>query len=394
MKRPIRILELRSVWGTGGGPDKTILLGAAKADPAHAAVTVCYLRHTEDPAYGLHERACQLGVDYVEIRERHALDAAAWRALKQLVLARGINIVHSHDYKTNLLALLLARVTPAVAMSTAHNWSGASWKERLIYYPADKRLARFFRAIIAVSPEVRGELLRRGAPASRVTTMANGIDHEEYRRRPDREAEIRCALGLSRRDIVIGSVGRLGPEKRFDLLLSAFAEAAHAVPALRLVIAGEGDQRQALGRRAASLGISNSVALLGHRTDIVDLHHAFDLYVQSSDIEGSPNAVLEAMAMETPVIATDAGGTRELITHLVQGWIVPTGQPESLAQAIRTVVTDPASARARARQARLKVERELSFDVRTRRLEQLYADLVEGRTPARVAPSALVSHRT
>jgi len=373
MSAPVRVLELRSVSGTGGGPDKTILLGAAMSDPERAAVTVAYLRNEQDPAFSVDDRARQLGVDYVDIRERHLLDLRAWRQLRQLVRDRRIDVVHGHDYKTNLIALWLGVVTPARPMTTAHNWSGRSWKERLVYYPADKRIARFFRAVIAVSAEVRDELRRCGTSADRIVTIPNGIDCRTFRRQPGLAPDVRRSLGLGTDAAVLGAVGRLGPEKRFDLLLAACARLAAAGRRLDVVIVGDGDERSRLEQMAASLGLANRCHLLGQRGDVARLHHAFDVFVQSSDIEGSPNAVLEAMAMETPIVATDAGGTRELVTSGVHGLLVPVRDAHALAGAIAAVLGDRGAAAVRAAAARARVEERLSFEARTRRLEQIYA---------------------
>ena len=105
---PIRVLELRSVSGTGGGPDKTILAGASRTDPS-IALTVCYLCNVGDPLFPIGKQAIDLGLDYVEIRERHSLDPSVWPALRKLVRSRQIDIVHAHEYKTDLLAYLLSR---------------------------------------------------------------------------------------------------------------------------------------------------------------------------------------------------------------------------------------------------------------------------------------------
>src|SRR5688572_22815871 len=115
---PVNVLELRSVRGTGGGPEKTILLGAARTDRARFNVTVCYLRDARDPVFGIGERAAGLNVDYVEIREQHSFDTGIWRPLTQLVRDRQIQIVHAHEYKTDLLALLLARRHPVTPLAT------------------------------------------------------------------------------------------------------------------------------------------------------------------------------------------------------------------------------------------------------------------------------------
>ena len=119
---------------------------------------------------------------------------------------------------------------------------------------------------------------------------------------------------------------------------------------------------------------------LGHTADPTDLYHAADLFVQSADSEGTPNAVLEAMAFEVPVVATDAGGTREVLRDGVDGIIVPTGRVDTLTGAIQTVLEHPAEARIRAKAARARVETDLAFETRMRRVEAIYEELV-GRQP-------------
>lgn len=374
----VRVLELRSVRGTGGGPEKTILLGAARSDPERARVTVAYVRDDRDPVFGIDAWAGALGVDYTEIRERHSFDPGIWRQLCTLVQDRRIDIVHAHDYKTNLLALLLARATGVVPVATEHGWTGHSWRERHVYYPADKRLARFFPRVLAVSEDIRQDLLRHGSRPERVTTILNGIDGDAYRRNPARRGAVRAALGLGDADVVIGSVGRLEPQKRFDLLMEAVANLRRWRDSLTLVIAGDGGERERLELLRRQPGLGDRCLLLGHRTDVADLHHAFDLYVQSSDYEGTPNTVLEAMALETPIVATDAGGTRQLAWDEVHALIVRPGDRAGLEQAIRAALMDTEATSRRVRAARLRIETDLSFETRMRRLEDIYHGLIPG----------------
>src|SRR2546426_5486005 len=149
---PIRVLELRSVRGTGGGPEKTILHGAARANRDRVAVTVCYLRDARDTVFEVGARASAMAVDYVEVRERHSFDRAIWPALVSIVRQRRIDIVHAHDYKTDLLALGLARATGATPLSTVHGWIYDSWKERRGDFPPPQKQFRW---------------VSRGLPASR-----------------------------------------------------------------------------------------------------------------------------------------------------------------------------------------------------------------------------------
>ena len=388
MPEPIRILELRSVRGTGGGPEKTILASASLSEPDRYAVTVCYVRDQRDDVFAIDRRAAVLGIDYVEILERHSFDFSIWPALRQLVQSRRIEIVHSHDYKTNLYAWLLGKAEPIVPLATLHGYTGNSMREQF-YYAVDKRLVSWFPALIAVSEDLRAEVIRAGARPERICRILNGIDHHAFRRDESRRPHARAALALNSSDIVIGAVGRLERQKRFDLLIQAFHAIVRRNPTrpLRLIIAGDGSLRRELELERDRLD-PGMVRLLGHQQDVTLLHDALDVFVQSSDYEGTPNAVLEAMALETPLVATAVGGTTELVTPDVHGVIVPSGECEALATGIERVLADPDAARRRTLAARQRVEHELSFRARMSRIEGVYDTLAatkRGAGPVRLA---------
>jgi glycosyltransferase involved in cell wall biosynthesis len=321
-------------------------------------------------------------VDYVEVVERHSFDPAIWPALRELVRRRSIDIVHAHEYKTDLLAWLLARAEGTAPLSTVHGWSGGGLRERALYYPADRQILRRFPRVIAVSRVIKDRLVKAGVAAERVTTVLNGIDVEMFRRRPERVAGIRAALHLPEGVPVIGAVGRLEREKRFDVLIDAFAILRRTRSDLRLVIAGGGSLRSELIAQARSLGLGDVCVFAGHRGDVIDIFHGLDVFVQSSDTEGTPNAVLEAMALETPVVATAVGGTADLVLDGVYGLLVPRRQPTALAASIAETLDDPESTLSRVAAARRRVEEELSFDVRMQTVERIYEELVDLRTAA------------
>jgi glycosyltransferase involved in cell wall biosynthesis len=391
MANPIRVLELRSVRGTGGGPEKTILLGTARTDPARYAITVCYIRDNRDPVFHVDRRAGDLPIDYVEIRERHSFDPGIWRPLRRLLRDRQIDIIHAHDYKTDLLALLLARVEPVIPLATAHGWAGHSRKEEWLYYPADRRILARFPRVIAVSADIRDALVKAGAPPEGVTVVPNGIDTARFRRQAVCEADARTALGLSLDDVVVGAIGRLEAEKNYPLLIRAVADLAAAIPQLRLVVGGEGSQRPHLEALIQSLGLAARCRLLGLVDDIVAFHHALDMFVMCSNNEGSPNAILEAMAMETPIIATTVGGVADLVEHGTEGLLVPRGDRAALSAAMRKTAGSAQRAAERARAARAKVERDLSFERRMDRVERVYEQLVataRRRAPRETGPAS------
>lgn len=376
MSRPIRVLELRSVRGTGGGPEKTILLGTAQTDPKRYAVTVCYLRDRRDPDFTIDQRARELGVEYVEVLERHSYDPGIWTQLRRLIASRGFDILHAHDYKTNLLARYLSGRN-LIPLSTVHGWFGLDTMKERLYYAVDKRVLRAFPTVIAVSGELRTQLVAAGCSPDRVIVVPNGIDHIKFTRNDALRPEARQSLGLQDDDVVIGAVGRLERQKRFDLLMDAVAALRSEYPKLRLLIAGDGSLRDALQSRIERGGFADFVRLLGHQPDVIRLHHAFDLFVQASDEEGSPNVVLEAMALSTPAVVTDVGGTADLIENGVHGLLIPAGKPEALIDAIRRALADWPATLARRDAARARVEAELSFTRRMARVEAVYDALMK-----------------
>jgi len=376
---PIRVLELRSVRGTGGGPEKTILAGAARSNPERVKATVCYIRDRRDGIFEIDRRAAALGVDYVEIPERHSFDVSAWSAVRRLVRDRAIDIVHAHDYKTDLMAACLAAAEGIAVVATAHGWTGHSARERLVYYPADRRLLARFPRVIAVSGDIRRALLAAGAPPDRVTTVLNGIDHRAFHRNRLLQRTVRRMLEIEPLDVIVGAVGRLEPQKRFDLLIDAVAAVRRRRPGVRLFVAGDGSLRKALEAQAARALGGGGCVFLGLVPEIGRLHHAFDVFVQASDYEGTPNAVLEAMALETPVVATDAGGTAELVTDGVEGRVVARGDVEAIARSIEDTLEDRERSARMAEAARRKVEGRLSFDARMAAVERIYDEIMKGR---------------
>jgi glycosyltransferase involved in cell wall biosynthesis len=377
---PTRILELRSVRGTGGGPEKTILLGSARTDPSRYAITVCYIRDERDRIFGIDTRAAALGLDYADVRERHSFDFSIWPKLRRLVRDKRIDIVHAHDYKTNLYALLLARAEGVVPLTTLHGYTGDSWKER-IYYAVDRQAIRYFPRVIAVSGQLRDGAVQAGSAPDRVVRILNGIDDAAFVRDERREDDAREWLGVPRSALVIGAVGRLEYQKRFDLLLTAFSELRQRQPRLdsRLVIAGDGSLLEALRRQRSALHLDETCILAGHCEDVARFHHGLDIFVQSSDYEGTPNAVLEAMALETPIVATDVGGTRELVQDGTHGIIVAPGNARALTDAIESMLAAPDAMRQRAVAARRRVETVLSFRARMAAVEAVYDALIESR---------------
>jgi glycosyltransferase involved in cell wall biosynthesis len=377
--RPIRILELRSVWGSGGGPDKTILLGTYRSDPSRFAVTACYIRDARDQSYGIETRPESKKIDYIEVLEKNSFDPKIWPVLRKLVRERAIDIVHAHDYKTDLIAWLLSKSEGILPLSTAHGWSGHSWKETKIYYPLDRQALRFFPRVIAVSKDIKQMLVNAGTRSDKITVVPNGIDLNSYFRDPALKPQVRCELGLSPEDIAIGAVGRLESEKNYPLLLKSFAEVHSRYKQTKLLIAGDGSLKAELSNQAKDLHLGDHCRFLGQVSDIRRLHHALDMLVICSDNEGSPNTVLEAMALGTPVVATNVGGLADMVRPSIDGWLVQRRDQSGLIHAMLEMIENAKEARRRAESAQERIEQEFTFEARMKRVEAIYDDLASGR---------------
>ncbi|RIK74266.1 MAG: hypothetical protein DCC67_16820 [Planctomycetota bacterium] len=381
--RPIRVMVIRSITGAGGGADKIILRTAAIGARRGLQMTLCAIHGRRDREFDLPQRAARAGAELIAIAQRWPGDPRVFARLDQVAREGSFDVIDSHDYKANFYALRLRRRYGVPIVSTAHGYTGNSLRERGLYYPLDKRNLRRFDAVIGVSSDLCEELARCGVARSRLSVVLNGVDAQRYRCDDSIRAEVRRRLGVGEQDVLIGSAGRVERQKRFDLLIDAFAGLAARRPQLRLVIAGAGSLLESLRARAARLGLGDRCRLIGHHGNMLRLYQAFDLFVQSSEYEGTPTVLVEAMAMQIPIVATDVGGTTELARPAEDALIVPPHDVGALAAAIELALSDPIETSKRVARARQRTEQELSLDHRTHRLIEIYRQVITERGAGR-----------
>jgi glycosyltransferase involved in cell wall biosynthesis len=232
---------------------------------------------------------------------------------------------------------------------------------------------------IAVSAHIRRCLMETfDRPAERIVVIPNGVEVESYATGVDPELRARFSDGERRR--VVLALSRLDPRKGLGVLLRAMAE----LPDMRLVVAGEGFERDQLGLLAHQLDIEDRVDLLGYREDVPRLLACCDVFVQPSLNEAFGLGALEAMCASRPVIASDVGGTPELVTHGVTGTLVPAGDSAALAAAIRHVLADQGPTATMVQAAR-RLADSYSLQRMTDAVTDLYEELLSthaGGTPS------------
>lgn len=236
-------------------------------------------------------------------------------------------------------------------------------------------LNRFVTVTVCNSQAAREAVLADERPdPSSVIVIENGVDLERFVHIPPVNPN-----SVPYRPRRIGMVANLRPVKGVDVLARAAAVVARSHPDVEFHIAGEGPQRPDLERLIAELGLKDRFILHGRLTDIPEFLASLDVAVLSSRAEGMPNAVLEYMAAGRPIVATAVGGTPDLITDRVHGWLVPPEDPERLASAIDTMLRNPTSAAEMARSARDRTEAQFSRQGAAWRYEEFYLNLAQVR---------------
>jgi glycosyltransferase involved in cell wall biosynthesis len=371
------VLDARVLRGSGGGPDKTILNSPRFLKDAGYRMLCAYLRDPADTGFDrLRAKAEERGAPLVAVDDNGPLDLGVVPRLLNLCRRERVSIWHGHDYKTNALGLLLNRFWPMRLVTTVHGWVHHSARTPL-YYRLDRLCLPYYEKVICVSDDLHRLCREAGVPADRCEMLENGVDLDDYRRhRSVLEAKRRLDRPTDRP--LIGAVGRLSAEKGFDLLIRAVHQLQRDGLVVDLVVVGEGDERPRLEALVAELALGDRVRLLGYRSDLPDWYEAMDAFALSSLREGLPNVLLEAMALETPVVATRIAGVPRLVRHEENGLLVEPGSVEELTGALGRLLRDPALRDRLARAGRRSVEADYSFAVRMDKLRLLY-DRMLGR---------------
>jgi glycosyltransferase involved in cell wall biosynthesis len=227
-------------------------------------------------------------------------------------------------------------------------------------------------AWLSVSDEVRASISRR--LRTRVEVVVHGIVLGDVAPSADLHESVRAELGIGPGDVVVATVANFRAQKAYpDLLAAARLLADRNVPA-RFVIIGQGPLEGEIRALRASLGLEHSVELLGFRPDVLRVLAGCDLFALASHYEGYPIAIMEALAVGLPIVATAVGGVPDAVRDGVEGLLVPPKRPDLLAGAIEALVRDP---QRRAAMGAAAAERGRGYDIAgaVRRIEQIYADL-------------------
>ncbi len=296
----------------------------------------------------------------------------AWRIINY-ARSHKCELLHSHGYKGNiLLGCIPKRFCQLPLISTVHGWTsiGDTFSRMHLYEWFDSRILSRMDAVVLVN---KGMLTHPKLSNIKNTfhIINNGISTEHPDDYPCEDIIIRQG-----KDLKIVAVGRLSPEKGFDILLKALALVAEEGYEVSLTLFGEGEMREKLGKLVEELGLHEQVAMPGFIENVASTFSCFDLLVMPSFTEGLPITLLEAMRAEIPIIASKVGGIPNVIQHGVGGLLVAPGNVKELADSICRLICSEEQTRQFAKQSELDFKQLYSAKLMADSYKQLYATLV------------------
>ena len=379
-RRPLRLLLLTDTAILGpGGSERFLRNLLANLDERYSVDVLQLAAQPDEP-----QRVGRLDHAGVRLLYRpvEAIYAprgiAAYASVARMILGGRYDILQSQHEKSDMINACLPPLGRLRRISNRRDMGfQKSRRVRALFRRANRRFDR----IVAPSREIlRALVAEENADAARCVAIPNGVDTQRFRPADAaRRARLRAQIDCGADDWLIGCVASFSPVKQHATLVAAFALLHERHPRARLVLVGAGPLRADIEAQIAALGLGNAVRMLGARSDVEQILPALDVFVLASSTEGMSNAILEAQACGLGVVATAVGGNPELVTHGVNGLLVPAADATALARAL----DDLASARQRCRgfgeAGRRTVQERHSVAAMTMAYENLYEELADAR---------------
>jgi glycosyltransferase involved in cell wall biosynthesis len=348
----VRVLRIISRMNVGGPALHALLLNE-RLDPARydSRLVAGRVGEAEGDYLALHGAVPDRFVSVPALGR----DVEGWRdwsafwSLVRLMRTFRPHVVHTHTSKAGAVGRLAATVCRVpVVVHTYHGHVFDAYFSPLttrLVVAAERLLARGASALVAVTARVRRDVLARGIGSdSKVVVVSLGLDLDPLVAAATRRGELRGELGLGPDTPLVGIVARLVPVKAHEVFLQAAKAIAPVRPDVVFLIVGDGERRAELEAVARAAGLGSRVRFLGWRADLDRLYADLDVVVLTSKNEGSPVALIEAMAAGRPVVSTRAGGVEDVVTDGETGVIVPIGDASAVARAVVDLIEDPARA--------------------------------------------------
>lgn len=358
-----------------GGPGKGLFQFLKHADHSRFDYILCnYVRsgmsHIRTDFY---QQAANQNIEVKELVQRTVLDPSLVTQAAHIIRNEKVDLVQTHGYKSNLLGCLLKLFYRMPWIAFAHGYTSENIKI-LAYNRLDSLGYRFADRVVVVSNPLKSFVLSRGVKKSKVVKIHNAIDSVELIADVSPN-DFRRHLGIARKEIIIGVIGRLSPEKGHLIFLKALKKLLKDMPFVKALFLGDGQEEQALKAYCRNNGIRKRVIFAGHCKNVANYYQVMHLVAIPSLSEGLPNVLLEAMAFGVPVIATDVGAIREVLSDR-SGVIIPPGKPDVIRKAIFELLNNDNRMQRNSAVAKQEVRTRFDPVARADRIVNLYYTLL------------------
>ncbi|MEM7256720.1 MAG: glycosyltransferase [Pseudomonadota bacterium] len=308
------------------------------------------------------------GLEFHVFDRQPGFDRQLIRDIRQVLLSESIDIVHCHQYTPYTYGVLAALFTDVKVVFTEHGRfypDSYSWKRRLI----NPLLQHRTDSIVAISAATADALAEYEWFTRRsIDVIYNGTDVEE----PEGDSSAREELQIPAESLVFGTIARFDPIKNLPMMINGFREVHQRLPDTRLLMVGDGEEREALEALVKEAGLKDSVLFTGYQSDTARYMSAIDVYLLTSFSEGTSMTLLEAMATRKPPIVTAVGGNIEIVEHLKNGLVVDSGDTERLVSHMNELVEDKQQRVQLGNAARDEYEKRFSVSSMTEQYEAVY----------------------
>jgi len=370
----INVLHLRdSPWIDG--PGRTILETASLVDRSKINYVIGAFAGSDGNSSALVDAAASRGLPVFAIKEKKSFDLEAMNQILKYIDDHNIHILHTHETRSDLLGLLCAKKKKIRLVTTLHGWIRNNLKSKILTQ-IDIFSLHFFDMIIVVSEKLKNQLLRYRIPERKIFVLRNAIlpDHHI----PDSsDQSFKSDFQIAPETALIGNIGRLSPEKGQEDFLKSAIDICRRGHNVKFILVGIGPDQKKLEKLVNEHSLSDAILFAGFRKDMKRVYNSLDLVVQSSYTEGMPNVILECALMQIPVIATDVGGTSEIVLDGQTGSLIPPGNINLLTLKIEEFIKNPSLYENMTIAAKNHVIKNFDFNWRTQKICSFYIELMQ-----------------
>ena len=369
-----RILHLISSSGLLGA-ERVLLELAEHSRREGLKVTIGVFENKQNPNLDLAKYARAMDFDVRIFPCNGRWDNHTAQTIKDYMKNNGIQILHSHNYKSNFYAWRSLSNNNVKWVVTNHG--RRSGPKLMVYDFLDGFVVRHADRVIAVSKEIARKMRLAGIAQGKILLIENGIDLERFTNNAPPEA-IKESLGIKKEALVVGTIGALTKEKGHQYLLRAALKVIRIYPEAIFLLIGDGIERPSLEKTVSSLGIKDSVIFAGMRKDVPKILSILDVFVLPSLNEGLPVALLEAQGAQIPVIASYVGAIPDVLQDGVTGVLIPPKDPQAIAEAIIMILSNKKFASGIAQKGFERVRDNFSSQKMGEKYLSIYKELIEG----------------